>query len=184
MDVTAIATISIDGRITPPGEKGTSFSSAETGANFMQLIASVDAVITGRRTFDVVRPMMLFTMEAHPSSIRNIVMTRDPDSHIDSSLPAELEFTSLSPAALLDDLDRRGVRRVAVAGGGEIYAAFAAAGLIDEWIIVIEPVLLGGGTPLFAFAARQDLELAEQRMLNGNTVLLRYRGKTQGKAQP
>ena len=33
-------------------------------------------------------------------------------------------------------------------GGGGLFAAFAAAGLIDLWIVTVIPVMLGGGVPL------------------------------------
>lgn len=175
MNVTAVATISLDGRITPPGGEGTSFSSAETGAHFFSLLNEADAVISGRRTFDVVKQMMLSMMDASSGPALSIVMTRSPAAHDFRSQPEGLEFTSLGARELLDDLERRGIDSVLVAGGAEVYAAFAASHAVDEWIIVVEPVLLGGGTPLLAFVAHQELSLVECRTLNTNTVLLRYR---------
>jgi riboflavin biosynthesis pyrimidine reductase len=50
--VTAIATISVDGKITPPEREGTDFSSAETGANFMFLLKK------RMHAFPGARPMM------------------------------------------------------------------------------------------------------------------------------
>jgi diaminohydroxyphosphoribosylaminopyrimidine deaminase/5-amino-6-(5-phosphoribosylamino)uracil reductase len=48
------------------------------------------------------------------------------------------------PAAVLADLQERGVRSVLVEGGGAIHAAFVAAGLYDRVAAACAPLLLGG----------------------------------------
>ena len=62
-------------------------------------------------------------------------------------------------------------------GGGRLFSAFAAAGLIDLWIVTVIPVLLGDGVPLFPAhgEAYQRLELAETRTLPDGYVQLHYR---------
>lgn len=61
-----------------------------------------------------------------------------------------------------------------MAGGAEVDAASASAGLVDEWVVAVEPVLLGGGTPLFSQVAEQQLELREHGSLDDHTLLLHY----------
>ncbi len=46
--------------------------------------------------------------------------------------------------AILDDLFDRGMRRVLVEGGPTLATAFVAAGLVDEYLAYLAPVLLGG----------------------------------------
>ncbi len=174
MRVVGIATISVDGRITPPGEEGTPFSSPETRQNFVSEIRSAGATVSGRRTYDGVKQMMIAMLSQANTDAVSVVLTRDPQKHRDPSLPKQIEFTDRSPRELIQDLDRRGMKRVLIAGGGEIYAAFAAESLIDEWIVVIEPILLGGGRPLFAFETEQQLRLVASSRLNDSTMLLRY----------
>jgi dihydrofolate reductase len=173
--VIAIATISVDGRITPPDAEGTPFSSPETGSNFVSVISTVGAVVSGRRTYDVVKDEMEQFITQSDGSVLNLVMTREPSGHEDQSQPDGLEFTREGPSELIGSLKQRGIQSIAIAGGGEIYAAFAAEQLIDEWIIAVEPLILGGGKPLLGSAAQQQLALEESRHLNDNTVLLRYR---------
>lgn len=174
MHVTAIATISLDGRITPPGAEGTAFASRETGENFLAALLACDVTVTGRTTYEVEKARMLGMRAAMPYAPVSVVMTRDPAAHRDPALPADIEFTDLGPAELLAELAGRGLDRVLVVGGGGVYAAFAAARVVDEWVVVVEPVLLGGGTPLFAEVAEQQLSLREHRLLNAGTVLLHY----------
>ncbi|MEU6307928.1 dihydrofolate reductase family protein [Streptomyces chartreusis] len=61
-------------------------------------------------------------------------------------------------------------------GGPTLAAEVAAAGLIDEYQLMVYPVLLGGGIPFFPQHERQvDLELVETRSYNSRVVYLRYR---------
>ncbi|MBV2355409.1 dihydrofolate reductase family protein [Streptomyces sp. J2-1] len=65
----------------------------------------------------------------------------------------------------------------AIAIGGATLAAEAATlGLIDEYLIRVYPVLVGGGIPFFAHHPhRTDLELLENRTCASRVVYLHYR---------
>jgi dihydrofolate reductase len=61
-------------------------------------------------------------------------------------------------------------------GGAALAAQAAAAGLIDEYLQIVYPVLVGGGIPFFARDERHvNLELVETRTFNSKFVYLRYR---------
>ncbi|MFK0236255.1 dihydrofolate reductase family protein [Streptomyces vinaceus] len=61
-------------------------------------------------------------------------------------------------------------------GGATLAAEAAASGLIDEYQVIVHPVLVGGGIPFFARNGRRvDLELVETRTFNSKFVFLRYR---------
>ncbi|MFE6941794.1 dihydrofolate reductase family protein [Streptomyces chartreusis] len=65
-------------------------------------------------------------------------------------------------------------------GGPTLAAEVAAAGLIDEYQLMVYPVLLGGGISYFPRHERQvDLELVETRSYNSRVVYLRYRAARQ-----
>ncbi|MFF0061354.1 dihydrofolate reductase family protein [Streptomyces sp. NPDC005279] len=60
-------------------------------------------------------------------------------------------------------------------GGSTLPAALTELGLIDEYHIVVHPVVLGGGRPLFLQGKeRLNLEFVESRSFDARTVLLRY----------
>ena len=61
-------------------------------------------------------------------------------------------------------------------GGATLAAQAAGLDLIDEYRVVVHPVLVGGGIPFFARNDRRvDLELVETRTFNSKVVYLRYR---------
>ena len=60
-------------------------------------------------------------------------------------------------------------------GGAGLAARCMELGLLDEFRIFINPVLLGGGTRYFpALGERTDLELLETRTFGSSVVYLRY----------
>ncbi len=61
-------------------------------------------------------------------------------------------------------------------GGATLAAEAAALGLIDEYQLMVHPVLVGGGIPYFPQRERRvDLELVETRTFSSRVVYLRYR---------
>ena len=60
-------------------------------------------------------------------------------------------------------------------GGATLAGAAMRAGLIDEYVIVTHPVLVGAGTPYFAAVdAWVNLTLVETRTFPGGVLLTRY----------
>ena len=53
---------------------------------------------------------------------------------------------SVDPAAVLAELHRRGVQSLLIEGGGEVHAAFVAAGLFDRVLALMAPRIVGGRT--------------------------------------
>ena len=61
-------------------------------------------------------------------------------------------------------------------GGAGLAATFTELGLIDEYLLFLTPVVLGGGTRYFpALEERIGLELVETRTFGSRVVYLRYR---------
>ena len=60
------------------------------------------------------------------------------------------------------------------AGGGTLAAELARRGWVDSYILHVNPVVLGSGTPLFAPGERQDLRLVAHSGYEDGVVQLRY----------
>ena len=69
---------------------------------------------------------------------------------------------------LVEQLARREVAALLVEGGAAVHGSFADAGLVDETVFLIAPLLIGGGGPS-AIAGRgvADLELATRLRFEG-----------------
>lgn len=88
-----------------------------------------------------------------------------------------IETRSRDLAAVLSDLDARGIRRVFVEAGPSLVTALIAQGLADEYAVYLAPALLGGdrvaigdlGIPTLGAARRLTLEGVE---VLGDDVLI------------
>lgn len=63
---------------------------------------------------------------------------------------------------------------IIVFGSGTIVQQLTNAKLIDEYLIVVTPVILGKGKPLFGDVERLNLRLVEVRSFQSGNILLRY----------
>src|SRR6476661_3171080 len=119
---------------------------------YQEFMASVDALVIGRNTFDKV-----LTFDEWPYGGKPVVVlsTRPIDSPADSG--AVVERMEGSPPDIAARLASRGARHLYVDGGITIQR-FLQAGLIQRLIITRVPVLIGSGIPLFG-AIAHDIAL-------------------------
>lgn len=117
---------------------------------YEEFMASVDALVIGRYTFETVLGFGSWAYGTKPV----FVLSSRPLPPV----PAEavLERTAGEPAAILAQLESRGIGHVYVDGGVTIQR-FLRAGLIQRLIISRVPVLIGSGIPLFGSLPRDIL---------------------------
>ena len=85
---------------------------------------------------------------------------------------AAIEFTSADVATVHEQMvDAAGDRNVWLVGGGDLVGQFADVGLLDEVLVTIAPVTLGGGAPLLP--RRIELRL-EELGRNGDFACARF----------
>jgi dihydrofolate reductase len=85
----------------------------------------------------------------------------------------------LASGGLVEEIERLrgepGDGEIAI-GGATLAAEAAELGLIDEYRVMVYPVLVGGGIPYFPRRERRvDLELVETRTFSSRFVYLHYR---------
>jgi dihydrofolate reductase len=109
---------------------------------YEEFMATVDALIIGRKTFDTV-----LTFDAWPYGEKRVfVLSTRP---LPTTPPgAVVERMSGAPTDIVLQLCARGIRHAYVDGGITIQR-FLQAGLIQRLIITRVPVLIGEGIPLF-----------------------------------
>ena len=107
-----------------------------------EFMASVDALVIGRKTFETV-----LTFDAWPYGEKPVfVLSTRP---LALSPPGVVvERMSGAPADIVLQLAARGIRHIYVDGGTTVQR-FLQAGLIHHLTITRVPVLIGAGIPLF-----------------------------------
>jgi dihydrofolate reductase len=71
-------------------------------------------------------------------------------------------------------LKRESAKDILLFGSADFAASLTPHGLIDEFRIAVNPIILGGGTPLFRRGERIKLKLLDSRALSTGIVILRY----------
>ncbi len=95
-----------------------------------------------------------------------------------------LEAVSTARTRLEQSFDPEAVRRMKaeaqqdlMVGGARLAAHMIKAGLVDEWRLILAPVIVGGGTHLLPGGVRVGLELQDECRFDNGMVYLRYRTK-------
>ena len=100
-------------------------------------IARPDAKLIGRKTFE-----RSVEMGAHFSADdKHYVFSRKPPP---ASVPAGVEFVSQSIGAFAMRLREQPGKNIWMLGGGELIASFLDEDAIDEFIITVVPIFIGG----------------------------------------
>lgn len=122
------------------------------GVTYERFIATVDALVMGRKTLEKVLSFPEWPYEGTPV----IALSYQP-LQIPAYLEGKVELMAGDVNSLVATLAERGMKHLYI-DGGQTIQTFLESGLIDELIITRIPVLLGQGIPLFSQIGR-ELEL-------------------------
>lgn len=140
---------------------------------YPQFVDSVDGIIFGRKTYDVV---LKLTSGEWPYTKPVIVLSRTlTQSDIPPHLTDKVTVTNETPADVLSSVDQQGWKRAYVDGGITIQS-FLNEGLIQDLIITTLPILIGDGIPLFGTTPDDiHLEMISSRTFASGLVQSHYR---------
>jgi len=148
-----------------------------------ELQRSVGTCLLGRRMYEVLvvwetldtadEPRVMQDFAALWRAADKIVYSRTLDAVSSARTRIEREF----------DIDA--VRRMKATATGDMSVAgpnlaaqAIAAGLVDEYHLFVNPVVVGGGNAALPDNVRVDLELIDERRFGSGVVYLRYRAQT------
>ena len=144
--------------------------------------ADVDMAIYGRATYLGMQGFwsgMLDNPEARPSEREHAEWVHNVEKLVFSTT---LDAASWTNSRLIKSNVAAEVATLKASPGGAmaIYASpklvhgFIDLGLIDEFRVLVHPVTLGRGTPLFHDRAKLDLELLESKTFGSGAIYVRY----------
>lgn len=133
---------------------------------FSDFVSSVDALIMGRGTYEVIAPHEEWPYQGKPVHVLSSVLAAEADPRITVHRSFEAAVAALEAA---------GYGRVYVDGGRTVQT-FLAANLISDLTLSRVPVLIGSGHTPFA-ATPSDIPLEHQRteVYPGGMVQTTYR---------
>jgi dihydrofolate reductase len=148
LKISAFIAISLDGFIARPDGSidwltDPDYEIPDQDFGYQTFMASVDALVMGRKTFEKV-----LTFDEWPYADTPVVVLSHRPLTVPDALSGQVDFMAGSPAEVVSDLNKRGFQHVYL-DGGQTIQGFLRDKLVDELTITQIPILLGVGLPLF-----------------------------------
>lgn len=183
--------MSLDGRLTRAPGEGMWLTGEQSRSRVQQLRAEVDAILSSGETVRRDRPRLNIRepklAEGRPQPWR-VIVTNHPESlpqgaplFQDQQAERTLVMSHMTPEAVLRRLvAERGVNSLMLECGGRLAGAFVDAGLVDEVVAFLAPMLTGGPVSAIAGVGLADrLKLIDPHFERlGPDVMMRARVAT------
>lgn len=142
---------------------------ADVPQDYTELMETVDTFVMGRVTYETVlamgggygsggKPVFVFTSRTDLEAGAGVTIVNEPAETFVARLKEQEGGT------------------IWLFGGGRLATSLSDAGLIDEYLIAVQPILLGDGIPLWRTPhARTRLEPTLARIWPGGVVETRWR---------
>ena len=182
--------VSIDGRASGPNGS-TDFVPAATkgdqsfGDRQMGFIDSIDTMLLGRVTYEMFAGFWPNVTEGEDkpfadklNHLQKVVFSRT----LDRAPWGTFEPGRVVSGSATDEvatLKRAGGKDMVIWGSLSLARSLMDANLVDEYQLVVCPVVLGEGKSLFTEKQQRDFELVDTRSFDHGTVLLSYRSGEQ-----
>lgn len=166
MEIFIIAAMTADGFIAKSDQQiSTDWTSKEDAQFFRQKTREAGVIVMGSKTFATIGQPL-------PDRL-NVVYTQNPQQFANFD-QTQLLATSLEPVQLVQLLESKGYKSMAICGGSSIYTMFINSGLVTRLFLTTEPVLFGTGVTLFNQQVQSKLQLVTTHQLSEQTRVSEY----------
>ncbi|MFT3776604.1 MAG: dihydrofolate reductase family protein [Minicystis sp.] len=137
--------------------------------DFLDAHRSSDVVLMGRRTYDFgLRHGVTNPYPTMRQYVFSRTMAASPDPNV--------TLVSGDPVPFVRALKQEEGKGIWLCGGGELAATLAEAGLVDEVVVKLYPVVFGAGISMFGRRIPQTaLQLRHTKVYENGVLLLTYR---------
>lgn len=164
MKITCLMAQTLDGRIAKDADHFPDWTEKADKKFFMETTKAAGVMVFGRTTFETLPGVL-------PGRL-HIVMSRKAGDW-DEREP-NVVFTNKTPSQITTKLKELTYQHIIVAGGAITNSLWIEAGLIDELLVTISPVLFGEGIGVFKEGVEINLELTELDRIGENTLVAKY----------
>jgi dihydrofolate reductase len=144
---------------------------------------SVGTYLYGRRMYEVMVAWEAMNLADQPPYIQDFAGIWQAADKIVFS--RTLETVSSARTRIERAFDPEAVRQMKASserdisvGGPDLAAQAITAGLVDEWHLVLAPIVVGGGNQSLPDGVRLELELLDERRFRNGMVYLNYGTRT------
>lgn len=139
---------------------------------YVEFAKDIDALVMGRVTFETVCGFDIDWPYEQPVFVLSNSLKDIPKSHIGKAFLAKGTLTEI-----LEEIHVKGYHRLYIDGGTTIQS-FLKEDLIDELIITVLPILLGGGFLLFSDLPKEmEFELIKSKVFLKELIQSHFRRK-------
>jgi len=172
--------VTLDGFFAgPKGEIDWFVWDDETVSSSKELMASIDTILFGRVTYELMAGY--WPTASPPAEDPGIInfMNNSPKIVFSRSL-AKPDWNNTHVVKEINQDEVRKMKQgsgrdMVIYGSGSIVSTLTRWGLIDEYLLFVNPVVLGSGKPMFiGMQNKVDLKLLGTRAFQCGVVLLRY----------
>ena len=157
--------VSLDGYIEgPQGEYDWCFADQDYGLS--ELLQRVDALVMGRKTYEVLQAQEDYTFP----QVKKYVFSRTLHT-----APEDVTLVSGDVKEAIAAIKNEPGKDIWLFGGADLTASLLNEGLVDELMLAVHPILLGGGKLLFSgIHNRLPLQLQDSKAYSTGLVSLVY----------
>lgn len=172
--------VSLDGFMAgPKGEIDWFLWNEETAQYAKELAKSIDTILFGRVTYE----LMANFWPTPAADSEDQVITKYMNESAKIVFSKTLEKADWKNTRVIKDINPEEILKLkqqsgkdmVIYGSGGLVSSLTQMGLIDDYLIFINPVVLGQGIPLFRnLNDRYKLKLINTKSFNNGVVLLHY----------
>ena len=149
----------------------------------IEVLSNVDTILFGRVTYDLFEsywPKALSDPKTSEDDRKIAQAINDIHKMVFSASGKELTWNNSAVFRTIDedqihDLKEQDGKDIIIYGSGTVVQQLTDMGLIDEYHLMVNPIILGMGKALFDEVNTLKLELMSDRTFNNGNVLLSYR---------
>jgi dihydrofolate reductase len=152
-----------------------------------ELVNAVDALLLGRVTYESFAGSWPHVPDSPTASEGEKEYARRLNAMEKVVVSTSLDHAEWNNSRLLREITPQAIEQLKAEPGGDlliygsasVVRALTGLGLIDEYQVLVHPVLVGGGKPLFGDLAEQmKLKLVSSKTHPSGVVLLTYQQRT------